>query len=170
MNRFAAWGLSAALAASAAPAFAADPPKPDDKPSWFGRVLGNSEKKPDQDRTFADLPARPPVLVGPLDPMAQAEALRAEQDAYLRRLDVCLKLREIATKKGDERLLMQADELEKQATSLYHQRVARLGVKAQIRTPAETLDRSAGASPAAEPEPVTVAPPQPARQFREVKQ
>jgi hypothetical protein len=164
MNRFAAWGLSAALAAGAAPAFAADPPQPDAKPSWFGRMLGKSEKKPDQDRTFADLPARPPVVVGPLEPLAQADALRAEQDAYLRRLDVCLKLREIAAAKGDERLLAQADELEKQATALYHQRVARLGVKAQIRTPAETLDRSTTATTA------TTAPPQPERKFREVKQ
>lgn len=166
MNRFAAWGLSAALAAGTAPAFAADPPQPDDKPSWFGRMVGKSEKKPEQDRTFADLPARPAVLVGPLDPMTQAEALRAEQDAFLRRLDVCLKIREIAAKKGDERLLTQADDLEKQATSLYHQRVARLGVKAQIRTPAETFERA----PSATPEASTAAPPQPARQFREVKQ
>ncbi len=166
MNRFAAWGLSAALAAGAAPAFAADPPKPDDKPSWFGRMVGRSEKKPEQDRTFADLPARPAVLVGPLDPLTQAEALKAEQDALLRRLAVCLKIREIAAAKNDERLLTQADDLEKQAHALYHQRVARLGVKAQIRTPAETFDRSAGQLS----EPITVSPPQPARQFREVKQ
>jgi len=166
MNRFAAWGLSAAFAASAAPAFAADPPKPDDKPSWFGRMLGTSEKKPEPDRTFADLPARLAVLVGPLDPMTQAEALKAEQEAYLRRSAICLKVMKIAEAKGDDRLRAQADDLEKQALAVYHQRVARIGVKAQIRTPAETFDRSIGTPPA----PITVAPPQPVRQFREVKQ
>ena len=160
MHRLAALGLSAALAAgAAAPAGAADPPAPtpDAKPSWFGRMLGRPAAK---DRTFGDLPVRPPVVLGPMDPVVQAEALKAELEAYSRRVAVCIELQKIALAKGDDKLAAQADDLEKQATTLYLQRAARLGVKAQIRTAGETL---------AADKAVTVAPPTPARQFREVK-
>ncbi len=176
MHRIAAWGLSAALTAGAlAPAAAADPAKPEEKPGLMSRWLGGSGKKPETEKTFADVPDRPPVVVGPLDPAVLAEALRAEQDAWQRRMDVCLKLRKIALQLDDDRLAQQADELERQATALYHQRTARLGVKAGVRSPADVLDRTPGSTSTAPP---TVAPPEPAAPrpasartaaFREVK-
>jgi hypothetical protein len=176
MYRSAAWGLSCALAAGAlASANATDPAKPEEKPGLMSRWLGGSGKKPDTEKTFADVPARSPVVVGPLDPAVQAQALRAEQDAWERRMGVCLKLQQIALKLGDDKLAQQADELERQATALYYQRTARLGVKAGVRSPADVLDRTPGSAGAALP---TVAPPEPvvdkptsahATAFREVK-
>jgi hypothetical protein len=175
MYRFAAWGLSALAAGALAPvALAADPARPE-KSGLVSRWLGGSEPKPSSEKTFADVPARPPVIIGPLDPAVLAEALRAEQDAWQRRMDVCLKLRHIAFTRNDEPLAQKVDELERQATALYHQRTARLGVKAGVRSPADVLDRTVGAAVAP-----TVAPPEPvvaekpaaahARAFREVGQ
>jgi hypothetical protein len=77
----------------------------------------------------AEKAARPPVIVAPLAADVVAEAVRAEQDAVLRRLDVCDRLRKLGETTGDTTLVLQADELEKQATALYAARVARLGVK-----------------------------------------
>jgi hypothetical protein len=159
MHRYAAWGLSAALAVGGlAPLAAADPVEPARKP-WYGRLFGGSAPKPapETEDTFAAATPRPPVLIAPLDPSVLTDALRAEQDAYLRRMAVCLRLREIADKLGDDDLLHQADELERQATALYHQRAARLGVKAPART-ASADPIGVAVPPAAEPHP-----------FREVK-
>ena len=174
MHRSAAWGLSALAAGALAPvAPAADPAQPE-KPGLVSRWFGGSDSKPDSEKTFADVPARPPVIIGPLDPAVLAAALRAEQDAWQRRMDVCLKLKQIALDRNDEPLARQADELERQATALYHQRTARLGVKAGVRGPADVLDRTIGAAPptVAPPEPVVAEKPTAAhpRTFREVGQ
>lgn len=82
----------------------------------------------------AEKTARPPVVVTPLSPDVVAEAVRAEQDAVLRRLDICDRLRKVGETTGDATLVIQADELEKQATALYASRVARLGVKGGPKT------------------------------------
>jgi hypothetical protein len=166
MHRSAAWGLSALAAGVLAPMTPAAEPE---KPGLVARWFGGSAAKPESEKTFADVPARPPVIVGPLDPTVLAEALRAEQDAWQRRMDVCLKLRQVALQLDDEALAARADELERQATALYHQRTARLGVKAGVRSPADVFDRAPGAASSVPP---TVTPPQPAgpaREFREVK-
>src|SRR5207302_232620 len=73
-----------------------------------------------------------------------AEALRAEMDAYARRLDVCTRLRQIAVETGDDKLLQQTDELEKQAAAIYKARVTRLGVSAKDPPKPEAADRKLG--------------------------
>jgi hypothetical protein len=75
-----------------------------------------------------------PTIQAPLTPEMKADALRAEQDAYLRRVSVCTELRRVAVERGDEALVRQADELERQAASLYNARVAGLGV-ARVKAP-----------------------------------
>lgn len=130
------------------------------------------------------LPARPPAYA-PLPPDALADALRAEQAAYSRRLDVCTRLREIAVRTNDDKLYDRSLALEQQADALYHGRTARLGVKpglratsapAGVRSPADVLDQKLGGDgdpladltprPAADPaRPATAQ----ARQFREVQ-
>ena len=95
--------LGTALAAGAL-ASAADPtPKADkqETPSWLDRLTPGPGKKGDG-KTFGDTPARPPVAIAPLEPAALAAALRAEQDAWDRRLEVCYKLRVIGGETGDE--------------------------------------------------------------------
>ncbi len=137
MRRSALLGALGAAAALGALAHAAEP-LPRDKPqapSWLARQLPGpsgdkaGDKKPDADKT----PARPPLAVAPLEPAVLAEALKAEQDAWGRRLEVCFNLRVVGNDANDEALLKQANDLEKQATALYHSRVARLGVKAPLR-------------------------------------
>jgi hypothetical protein len=165
MHRRAAWGLCAALAAGAvAPVVAADPAPSSESKPWYARLIGGESKKPEE-KTFGDTAARPAVVYGPMDPATLTEALKAEQSAYQRRLDVCLKLRQIAARTNDDQLAEQADDLERQATALYHARTAKLGVKAALRSAPEP---AADVKPAAA---VTVAPPTPASatdQFREV--
>jgi hypothetical protein len=122
MNRIRVWGLSAALAVGmAGSAVAADPPA--EKPSLMKRMFGPSPKKPGP-----TVPQRPITISAPLPPDQLAEALRAEQDAYLRRVSVCTELRRVAVERGDEPLARQADELERQAGAVYNARVAALGV------------------------------------------
>jgi hypothetical protein len=81
-----------------------------------------------------------------------AEALQAEQEALLRRLDVCTRLRQTAAESNDAKLLERANLLEEEATALYHSRVARFGVKGNIpktiaparANPELTLEQSLG--------------------------
>lgn len=132
MRRFGAWGLTAALATGAgiSASLAADPPPQpasSAKP-WYNRLFGDEKPSPPPPSAAAT-PARPPIPTAPLAPEAVAEALQAEQEAYLRRLEVCTKLRQLALESHDDALMQQADTLERQATALYHGRVARFGVK-----------------------------------------
>jgi hypothetical protein len=92
----------------------ADPPKP----------------APKKTETFAGPKAKKaPVIITAPPADVLAEAIKAEMDAYTRRLDACTRLRQIAIETGDETLLQTADDLERQCSALYQQRVARLGIK-----------------------------------------
>jgi hypothetical protein len=124
MNRFRVWGLSAALTAGlGGPVAAADPPAPGEPTTLANKLFG-----PKQPKAGPATPQRPPTVTAPLSPAVLAEALRAEQDAYLRRVSVCTELRRVAVERGDESLVRQADELERQTAALYNARVAALGV------------------------------------------
>jgi hypothetical protein len=112
MIRTAAGGLAVALVAFG---LAAADPKPDRIPS------GKTEK--------AQTPLRPPIIIAPLSADVLAEAVKDEQNACTRRLDVCAKLRELAVAKNDEALLARIDELEKQAVEICQARVARMGIR-----------------------------------------
>lgn len=143
MRRWAMMGASFALAAQVTVAVAGEPlprEKAESAP-WYSRVLGG-EKKAEADKTFGNTSARPPVLIAPLEPAVLADALKAEQEAWERRLEVCHKLRVLAAAANDESLERQAGDLEKQATTLYHHRAARLGVKAPLRGTPEPVTRS----------------------------
>jgi len=152
MRRSALLGALGAAAGLGALAHAAEPLPPRDKaeaPSWLARQMPalSGDKKPDADKT----PARLPAAAAPLEPAVLAEALKAEQDAWSRRLEVCFNLRVVGNDANDEALLKQANDLEKQATALYHSRVARLGVKAPLRGKPEaatTLAEPPAATPA----------------------
>ncbi len=124
MNRFRVWGLSAALAVGVGgPVVAADPPA--EKPTMMQKLFGQSKtKKPGP--TVA--PQRPVTITAPLPPEVLKDALHAEQEAYLRRVSVCTELRRIAVERGDEALIRQADDLERQTGAIYNARVASFGV------------------------------------------
>lgn len=156
MHRFLARGLVALSAGIGTAAVAADPPTPDKPPtesrSFFARLnpFGGGD---------AARPAPGPRLqpVGPLSAERMVVALQAEKDAYTRRLDVCLRLKEIALERKDEKLEAAVCELEKQAYATYQARVARLGVQSGGPLPAlppasaDALDRTLGTGVAVNP-------------------
>lgn len=161
MRRIQPWGLFMLLAvvASTPTAAAADKPSPPPKPgTLFGKLFGPSESKPKKEpvtRGSASTSMRPPTVTAPLSADVVAASLRAEQDAWERRMSVCLKLREIAVETNNEVLLKQVDELERQATALYNVRVAALGipnVKAPLpESAAATIDQKLGTGVAVNP-------------------
>jgi hypothetical protein len=117
--------LATALAVSTeSRLLAADPTAP--KSTLFKKLFGSSEPKPNGPTVRPS--GRPLTVSVPLPADQLAEALRAEQDAYLRRVSVCTELRRIAVQQGDDATVRQADELERQFGALYSARVAALGV------------------------------------------
>lgn len=132
-----AYGVAGALCLAGVAAAA----EPEAKP-WYAKLTG-SEAKPKAEPTFAT-PKAPPVS-GPLDGNTLVAVIGAEQAAWDRRLEVCHKLRAVAATTNDDALAAKADALEQQATQLYHQRMARFGVKSG--KPAEAA--AVAAAPAA---------------------
>ncbi len=146
MSRFRAWGMAAALAVGTGVpggAFAADAPSAttDTRP-WYKRMF--FAPKPVSPATPAEPGPRVGVTVAPpgqapmsrpLSADAISAALQAEQTAYLRRLNVCVELRKAAVARGDEALVREVDEIERQAVAVYKKRVAALGVSKSLRAP-----------------------------------
>ena len=143
MRRFRAWGLAAALAAGAgAPAaFAADADPPSattDSRPWYKRMFVSAPKPAGPTVRSGPVTVAPPNQMptsSPLSPDAVAVAFKAENDAYLRRLDVCVKLRQAALERNDDALWRQVDELERQAKAIYEQRVGALGIPKSAKAP-----------------------------------
>jgi hypothetical protein len=162
--------VAIALAGTAAgPATAANPPV--EKSTLFKKLFGAPAPKLNGPGVRG--PGRPLTVSTPLSADQLAEALRAEQDAYLRRVSVCTELRRIAIERGDDVTVRQADELERQFGALYSARVAALGVsraKAPLPEPTPTGEaiavRSAANRLLAPPAPV---PGTTTAQFREVQ-
>lgn len=159
MYRFRAWGLAAlAAAAGATAAGASDPPSRASRPTQptttvYDKLFGKKPAKAAPAPGKAE--SAPPVSPGlPAD--VKAAALREEQDAYERRMAVCLKLREIAVQQNDESLHRQVDDLERQAGALYHARSAALGIPKV--SPADVLDRRLGTGVAVTPLTAPAAP------------
>lgn len=84
-------------------------------------------------------------------PEEEPAAVRArEEAAYLRRMAVCLKLKEIAEEKGDAELARMADELDERARTVYFQRTADLPAsRAEPDLDERLLDKHAPAPAAA---------------------
>lgn len=122
MRRFLLRGLLAAGVVGLPAVALADPPADPPSRPLLARMnpFGGAEPTPGP---------RVRPAVGPLSDEMLLAILRAEKDAYTRRMEVCLRLKEIAHQQHDEKLEAKAGELEKQATATYHERVSRLGVK-----------------------------------------
>jgi hypothetical protein len=111
MLRYRAWAAAVALGAGAL-AYAADPPAP----RSGVRAVGGAPKT---------APLTPPSA---LPGETVQAALKAESEAWERRVGVCLRLRQIALDTNDEALMRQADELEQRTNALYQARASALGV------------------------------------------
>ena len=137
--RLAAGGL-VSLAAAAAAVHAAEPAA---KP-WYAKLT------PGRAETPAPQPVAEPTprikSVGPLDPVVLLEAVKAEQAACDRRLEVCRKIREIALANNDDALSREAEAMEQKVVALFKSRVARFGGKSGWKSP-----EAANTQPAREP-------------------
>ena len=131
MNPFRAWGLAATAALGAGTAAFADEPVRSGNPptTVFAKLFGPSKPKVGP---VAKESTRPPVAT--MTPDMVADALRAEQEAWERRMSVCLKIRQAALEENDKALLKQVDDLERQATALYRARTSVLGIP-KLSTP-----------------------------------
>lgn len=150
MNRFRVWGLSAALAAGGGAASAAPPAQPVQPTTLMHKLFGPKPPKP-VGPAVPSSPQRPLTITVPLPQEVVVDALRAEQEAYLRRVSVCTELRRVALEKGDDALAKQADELERQSAALYNARVTGLGVS-RVKAPLPETPALASAEPILTPE------------------
>ena len=127
MIRHVRWGGSMVVLAMTAVPLLAQPEAPaPSKPSWFAGLFQSEEAKPG---SFAEeQAAKQRVRYGPLDPEVREQALIAEQEAYQRRMDVCLKLRQIAEQENNDTLFQKANDLQEAASQVYQLRISRLGI------------------------------------------
>lgn len=135
MSRFRVWGVAAALAVgAAAPAVAADATATDTRP-WYKKMFVSAPKPAGPVARSGPVAATRPAMSTPLPPDVVQAAVKAEADALLRRMNVCLELRQAAFDKNDDALVKQVDEMERQAKAIYEARVAALGVSKAVRAP-----------------------------------
>jgi len=87
--------------------------------------------------------------VPPLTSESLLAVLQTEKDAYARRLEACQKLRVLAHDLNDDKLDLQANALERQATETYRLRVGKLGISSPMaspmKSPVDELERRLGA-------------------------
>jgi hypothetical protein len=153
MNRLWVYGLGAATVACVGwQAMAADPNMAPGQTTLVQSVQNLFTPKPPKPTLGPSAQTAPLTITAPLTPAVLSKCLQAEQDAYLRRISVCDALRLLADEKGDQALTRQADELERQAKSLYEARVAALGIpktRVPLNEPATAMRLEEPATPQA---------------------
>ena len=143
MRRLAILGLGAALLLGWGPAGRAEPDDGDDAPkpavnndtganAWGGHLIFGS-RRPAPARTPPPKRAKdkPPAKTGAATKSAptgdDASGVRArEEAALLRRMEVCLKLKQIAERTNDAELERLAEQLDQRANDVYFHRIATL--------------------------------------------
>lgn len=134
MNRFRVWGLCAALVVGLGGlAIASDPNMQPGQITLVQSVQNLFAPHPAKSSAASAQPT-PATINAPLSPDVVTKCLQAELDAYIRRVSVCDELRRVADIKGDPSLTRQADELQRQAESIYNARTAALGLP-KLKTP-----------------------------------
>lgn len=159
MRQWLRWGLPVILAAgmnvnvlrasddeddtSAKPKPAASSPRASTWSSWFGgksappKKAATKSAKKDKDDVEKTAPKVDPAI---------AERKR-EENVYLRRNQVCLKLLEVADETNDDDLRHMAERLEELSQTAYSQRVAHLPAgQASLPTDRQVLDKHLGDS------------------------
>jgi hypothetical protein len=142
MRRLGVWGgLGWALLLGLSGIARADDPTDAPAPAqpysgWHGHLFFSNPKSapppaPVRDDKKADRkgtkPGEAPVKVAPVVDEA-AQQRNREEAAYLRRLAVCDKLKQIAYQTNDEKLQRQAEQLDERVWEVYSQRIANLPV------------------------------------------
>jgi hypothetical protein len=127
---------------------ASDPAMQPEQTTLMNKLFGPKPPKP----AGPGVRSGPVTIIAPLPPTVVADALRAEQQAWVRRVSICTELRRVADETGDVALAQKADDLERKATSLYNARAAALGA------PREKAPLPDSAAPAEFEEPASIGP------------
>jgi hypothetical protein len=109
-----------------------------------------AEQKPDPKPEKPEKPAdKPPKPASRPIPDAPEKVRAREQAAWIRRQQVCDRLKEIAEKSNDQELLQTVDTLEQRSWNLYLQRTANLPAgRVNQDSDEEIIDRKVGLGPA----------------------
>jgi hypothetical protein len=161
MRRLGSWGFEVALVAGvlAAAAWAGEE-KPAGRDSqqaaedsgpkwtWGGNLFGRKGKpvppKP-APKPAPETAKTPPKPSKPAGGDAAVAERRREEAAFLRRLEVCDRLKEIAVRTNDTDLLRQAEQLSERAWATYSQHTAHLpGSAAVFESDEQVLDKHLG--------------------------
>jgi hypothetical protein len=120
----------------------AAPPAPSGVTAWWNGLFGAKPKPTEKvEKKQAEPSAKTSVSTA-----AEREALmRREKDDYFRRLQVCLRLREIAQLQNDEAFQERIGALEKDIDDLYLQRTASLGQGSVNDEPPSDTPKPSGA-------------------------
>jgi hypothetical protein len=122
------WG-SLAMAGSDDSADRSEPKPAAQKSSWFGWMLGGSTPAKPAEAPPREAPIKKtkPAPVKPTPVVDEAAAVRSrEETAYLRRVAVCDRLKQVALQNNDQELVKMAEQLEERAWVVYSQRTAQL--------------------------------------------
>src|SRR5262249_39147652 len=111
-------GMAVAAASAQKPAGGKGSPPADTGSTW-GKLFGNGDKP---DRVEEVKPEAPTGGPSPAESATREQA--RQRNAYLRRMLVCDRLRQIAQETNDADLERQADELQEQAWAVYQKHTA----------------------------------------------
>jgi hypothetical protein len=94
---------------------------------WRSHLLFGKKAPPPRPKPAKDKPPKTETPVKPAAVGTDPAGVRArEEAAYLRRMDVCLKLKEIAERTNDAELGRLADQLDERARDVYFRRISAL--------------------------------------------
>jgi hypothetical protein len=109
------------------------------KGNWWDGWTGGKAKEAKK----APVTVERPLAPNPAETMAFEQ--QRQMNAYLRRVAVCDRLRDIAFQNNDTELQRQADQLELRAWEIYRQHTANVAVKAEPIMKTEPVKKDAGA-------------------------
>ncbi len=140
------YAAAALLLLMAAPICIAEPTASEDAPPpWYKRLFSSSKPKPAPKPPEATTSEKPPTWKD------VSRSLEQETALYLERINLCTRLRQIATETGDEALIQKADALEQQADFVFKKRTKPLeSIVKDVKTSEAALEQrrqsTAGAS------------------------
>ncbi len=129
MRRWSAWAV-AAFVALLLPLGVFGQDSTTGRMGWFTRLFQRNESEAEEKKTASDKP-----YVSP------ARQRAVEKRKWLRRLEVCDRLRQIASETGDEELARKADRLDERAWEIFSQRTGTAGLQPMSTSVDVDVDR-----------------------------
>jgi hypothetical protein len=134
MRKLGSWGTAALIVGLGMTVARAEEPQGDSRPtaarnSWWSGWFGDKPAAKPKDRGKEEKASPSEDKPAPPNPSESAAVEQKRQmNAYLRRVEVCLRLRQIAEDTGNAELQRQAEEMDARAWEIYRQQTARLPI------------------------------------------